>query len=198
MKVCPKLGFVRCDIFHAQLSEIWDARARGPELGLARWWRSSGVRAATLTVASRAEADCLRDCRGTGLGPGGRAYVHLNERAACRVKPSTAGRGEQDVVELEADLRLTLSIISPPLPRRHASALVPAQRKPTPVGPHILCPDATRKSHPSACITACGTDWRASSSSFARRTAADALAGVTQPACSTRVRPRPASSRRSF
>ena len=43
------------------------------------------------------------------------------------------------------------------------------QRKPIPVGPHILCPDATIQSTPRVWTSTgmCGTDWHASSSTFA-------------------------------
>mmetsp|Transcript_13962 Transcript_13962/g.52364 ORF Transcript_13962/g.52364 Transcript_13962/m.52364 type:complete len:227 (-) Transcript_13962:686-1366(-) len=42
-------------------------------------------------------------------------------------------------------------------------------KKPIPVGPHILCPDATIQSTPSCCtsIGMCGTDWHASNSTLA-------------------------------
>mmetsp|Transcript_33484 Transcript_33484/g.107628 ORF Transcript_33484/g.107628 Transcript_33484/m.107628 type:complete len:212 (+) Transcript_33484:683-1318(+) len=65
----------------------------------------------------------------------------------------------------------TWSIISPPpcqggIP---SSTSPRPQRKPTPVGPHILCPDATKKSTPRRPTSTgmCGTDWHASSSTRA-------------------------------
>lgn len=44
-----------------------------------------------------------------------------------------------------------------------------AYKNPTPVGPHILCPLATKKSQPRLCTSTgmCGTDWQASTRTVA-------------------------------
>mmetsp|Transcript_975 Transcript_975/g.2694 ORF Transcript_975/g.2694 Transcript_975/m.2694 type:complete len:201 (+) Transcript_975:571-1173(+) len=60
------------------------------------------------------------------------------------------------------------------------------QRKPMPVGPHILWPDATIQSTPSAWTSTgmCGTDWHASKSTLAptaRAAATTAGTGSSQP-----------------
>mmetsp|Transcript_22211 Transcript_22211/g.40875 ORF Transcript_22211/g.40875 Transcript_22211/m.40875 type:complete len:211 (+) Transcript_22211:654-1286(+) len=73
--------------------------------------------------------------------------------------------------------RVTTLIISPP-PFQGGIALNTSSRphkKPIPVGPHILCPEATKKSTPSSWTSTgmCGTDWQASS-----RTRAPALLAV--------------------
>ncbi|CDF40081.1 unnamed protein product [Chondrus crispus] len=67
--------------------------------------------------------------------------------------------------------RKTSAIISPPPMYGgicSSRALLP-HRKPTPVGPHILCADATKKSHPMAPTSTgmCGTDWHASTRTMA-------------------------------
>mmetsp|Transcript_7255 Transcript_7255/g.25573 ORF Transcript_7255/g.25573 Transcript_7255/m.25573 type:complete len:204 (-) Transcript_7255:229-840(-) len=55
------------------------------------------------------------------------------------------------------------------------------QRKPTPVGPHILWLLATRKSHPSSVTSTgmCGTLWHASSSSSAPHSSQISLTSAT-------------------
>mmetsp|Transcript_44379 Transcript_44379/g.106626 ORF Transcript_44379/g.106626 Transcript_44379/m.106626 type:complete len:201 (+) Transcript_44379:548-1150(+) len=65
------------------------------------------------------------------------------------------------------------------------SASLP-HRKPMPVGPHILCPDAATKSTPSSCTSTgmCGRLWQASSSTSASTACAAATisrTGATQP-----------------
>mmetsp|Transcript_18993 Transcript_18993/g.61928 ORF Transcript_18993/g.61928 Transcript_18993/m.61928 type:complete len:234 (+) Transcript_18993:447-1148(+) len=78
--------------------------------------------------------------------------------------PASKRAGGSAYVELS---KKTSWIISPPpiqggIPAR-MSAL--AHRKPMPVGPHILCPEATMTSAPSVCTSTgmCGTLWHASS-----------------------------------
>mmetsp|Transcript_22187 Transcript_22187/g.88032 ORF Transcript_22187/g.88032 Transcript_22187/m.88032 type:complete len:238 (+) Transcript_22187:531-1244(+) len=87
--------------------------------------------------------------------------------------------------------RVTVSIISPPpCQGAIASSLSPLpQRNPIPVGPHILWPEATRKSTPRAWTSTgrCGTAWQASTrtaqSGAPRSRAARTMSssGVSQP-----------------
>mmetsp|Transcript_5373 Transcript_5373/g.16351 ORF Transcript_5373/g.16351 Transcript_5373/m.16351 type:complete len:204 (+) Transcript_5373:1104-1715(+) len=67
-----------------------------------------------------------------------------------------------------------------------SSTSIDPHRKPMPVGPHILCPEATSQSAPSACTSTgmCGTLWHASSSTRAPTALAastTSVTGLTQP-----------------
>mmetsp|Transcript_57345 Transcript_57345/g.132118 ORF Transcript_57345/g.132118 Transcript_57345/m.132118 type:complete len:212 (-) Transcript_57345:513-1148(-) len=82
----------------------------------------------------------------------------------------------------------TSSIISPPPCQGGIAASTSwrPHRKPTPVGPHILCPEATSQSTPRARTSTgwVGTLWQASSSTRApraRAAAATSATGFTQP-----------------
>mmetsp|Transcript_64652 Transcript_64652/g.192632 ORF Transcript_64652/g.192632 Transcript_64652/m.192632 type:complete len:251 (-) Transcript_64652:621-1373(-) len=115
-------------------------------------------------------------------------YSHAAPRpTACAIGGVPASKRAGTSAKVEPS-RVTSLIISPPpfqggICRRSSSR---PQRKPTPVGPHILCPEAAIQSAPRSCTSTgrCGTDWHAS-----RRTSAPARwavaailrTGFTQP-----------------
>ena len=124
---------------------------------------AQAARARTRRARARAPRS-RRDRRRSGSRPPRRAPP---PRRSARCRPRTCAGSSPQVVSSSGTVR----IMWPPRLNGSiaSSSSARPQRAPTPLGPHILCPEKARKSQPSACtsIARCGAACAASTTMIA-------------------------------